>query len=265
MIGLAIFLFIIIIFIWNSSIIFSGIGILGAAGALICNFRSYNETYKKSKTGYKTEKKILHILNCLVSKGQFIEINSTQKLPEKLEFFYKQDMFKKGIDYKNPGTRRDYICKNIDTEKLNFSGHFTLDGYNDTLGIAFEYNGPLHYIQYRDDVNSCEDIVNAMHEIEKDIVKEQLLRDNNIKFIKIHYKVTNDMLYDYIASRLADMEVIRTGVKYKYIPEIDEPPIDRLEHLTELFDIVDNPNLSHDEKQQLKKDKINNIKQKYGI
>ena len=77
-----------------------------------------------------------------------------------------------------------------------------LDGYNDELKIAFEYNGAQHYHyspHFHKNLNDFE------KQKEIDDLKQNLCIKNNIKLITIPYTLRESELYDFIKSKINDL------------------------------------------------------------
>jgi hypothetical protein len=74
-----------------------------------------------------------------------------------------------------------------------------LDGYNEALNLAFEYNGPFHYDQKYYETKEKYEIKKA-----SDAIKKELCKENNVFLIVIPYTVKYNELYDYVMSRLHD-------------------------------------------------------------
>lgn len=74
--------------------------------------------------------------------------------------------------------------------KLNTYSHLELDGFNDSLNIAFEYQGAQHY-QLDGFFNRTQEQLDKR--IKDDLLKKQLCEDNGVKLIIIPYfkKITN--------------------------------------------------------------------------
>jgi len=80
---------------------------------------------------------------------------------------------------------------------------YELDGYNDELKIAFEYHSEQHYYfipYFHKDENELKQIIN------RDKLKENLCKDNNINLITIKYDVKNKI--EFINNKLKELELI---------------------------------------------------------
>lgn len=74
-----------------------------------------------------------------------------------------------------------------------------LDGYNDELKIAFEYNGIQHYV-YPNPFHNCEDQFNK--QLYRDRIKQQACDDNQVWLIIVPYTVKYEQIEDYIKTKL---------------------------------------------------------------
>jgi hypothetical protein len=72
-----------------------------------------------------------------------------------------------------------------------------LDGYNEKLGIAFEYQGEQHYIKSK---------IFKLHSLKKikhhDLIKQQTCKKKKIKLLQIPYTISTEKVGDYILSWL---------------------------------------------------------------
>lgn len=89
-----------------------------------------------------------------------------------------------------------------------------LDGYNKKLGVAFEFNGKQHYedsIFHKDD--------NLDNQQDRDVLKQKLCVDNNVKLFVIPYTVKKDDIGNYIKDLLVergfDIKNIDCSFSYK--------------------------------------------------
>jgi len=78
--------------------------------------------------------------------------------------------------------------------------YLELDGYNDQLKIAFEYNGEQHYkaIPY---FGGTEKLINQQ---EKDSIKLKYCEENGINLIVIPYTINYENLYSFIIEKFPD-------------------------------------------------------------
>lgn len=74
-----------------------------------------------------------------------------------------------------------------------------LDGYNEQLKLAFEYNGMQHYKYSPKFHRKEEDLIKQK---ERDVLKKQKCKDNNITLIEIPYNIGYDKLESYIINEL---------------------------------------------------------------
>jgi hypothetical protein len=90
-----------------------------------------------------------------------------------------------------------------------------LDGYNDMLKLAFEFNGPQHYIFYPKYHKSYNDFLNQQ---ERDKIKSELCKKNLVTLIIVPYTLDYDEFQKYIIKeykRLTKKEV-RNTQKYDW-------------------------------------------------
>jgi hypothetical protein len=89
--------------------------------------------------------------------------------------------------------------------KNKYDTQLELDGYNEQINIAVEYNGPYHYEEkYYPNLDAFN------NKKESDKIKKTLCKEHNILLIVIPYIIKN--IYDYILSRLYDAKIYE---KYK--------------------------------------------------
>ena len=102
-----------------------------------------------------------------------------------------EDIFK--TDF--PKVRPNFIVNDKTGKKLE------LDGYNDKLKLAFEYQGQQHYNFSPYFHKSQEDFANQVY---RDKLKKELCEKNNITLIEIPYNIEYRDLEDYIKMKLHD-------------------------------------------------------------
>ncbi len=95
--------------------------------------------------------------------------------------------------------------KEFKKNKKELGENLELDGYNEDLKLAFEYNGEQHYekVSYLPD----EEILNIKF---RDLKKEKICLDKNIKLIAIPYTFSksDSILIKFIVDKLSDSNVI---------------------------------------------------------
>jgi hypothetical protein len=131
-------------------------------------------------------------VNSIINK-----IDSSSSSPKKVykyetrcrEIF--EDIFK--TDF--PKVRPSFIVNDRTGKKLE------LDGYNDKLKLAFEYQGQQHYNFSPYFHKSQEDFANQVY---RDKLKKELCEKNNITLIEIPYNIEYGDLEDYIKMKLHD-------------------------------------------------------------
>ena len=101
------------------------------------------------------------------------------------------------------------ICRYIFTYLFNIEfkksrpkwlNRLELDGYNQYLGIAFEYDGEGHYQSIRKS--------NLQKQQERDKLKNQLCNNNNIILIRIPYYINKINYQNYIQNKLMKYNII---------------------------------------------------------
>lgn len=70
-----------------------------------------------------------------------------------------------------------------------------LDGYNDRLKVAFEYNGRQHY-EFPNTFHKTKEDFDK--QVKRDIFKERKCKEHGINLISIPYYIEDDQLYDFI-------------------------------------------------------------------
>ena len=127
---------------------------------------------------------------------------------------YKFKLCKKCKIYKN-----ENICKTI-FESL-FNCNFTkirpdwlinpktnrkleLDGYNDLLKIAFEYDGEFHYKKVKSKNYTSKKVLDQQY---RDSVKDKICFDNNILLIRIPYYIKKKDYQEYIIKSINDYNI----------------------------------------------------------
>ena len=80
----------------------------------------------------------------------------------------------------------------------NEGNRLELDGYNEELKIAFEYNGPQHYMH----IHNMTDTLQSLLKVRKnDLIKMRKCKMMNIKLIVIPYWVKINDMYNYIINQ----------------------------------------------------------------
>lgn len=94
-------------------------------------------------------------------------------------------------------------------------GQMHLDGYNEDLKVAFEYNGPQHYKMYPKYHKSHQDFV---HQLELDKIKAELCEKKDITLISVPYWLDYDQFPDYINEeyKKETNKVIKNNNKYDW-------------------------------------------------
>ena len=90
-------------------------------------------------------------------------------------------------------TKRPSFLKNPKTGK-----NLELDGFNEQLKIAFEYNGEQHY-NFPNTFHKTEE--EFKRQVKRDDFKRQKCLEQGIDLVEIPYTVEDDQLFDFIKSR----------------------------------------------------------------
>jgi hypothetical protein len=96
-----------------------------------------------------------------------------------------------------PSVRPDFL-KNPET-----GANLELDGYNGALRIAFEYNGQQHYV-FPNRWHATREAFD--NQIRRDMFKQEMCRRAGITLISIPYTVPHAQLYEYISSRVRNLQ-----------------------------------------------------------
>lgn len=92
-------------------------------------------------------------------------------------------------------------------------GQMHLDGYNQKLKLAFEFNGPQHYIFYPKYHRRYQDYVEQQ---ERDRTKSDLCKKNGITLIVVPYTLDYDEFQDYIIEEYRKLTGKEVKTKQKY-------------------------------------------------
>ena len=80
----------------------------------------------------------------------------------------------------------------------NEDNRLELDGYNEELKIAFEYNGPQHYMH----IHNMTDTLQSLLKVKKnDLIKMRKCKIMNIKLIIIPYWIKINDMYNYVINQ----------------------------------------------------------------
>jgi hypothetical protein len=196
---LAILIVIVILILWiGSPLLWFGAGYvtcllvndthkITGGGGTNCSPKAFLKEFNAAPSGFKHEYMVREMFNCFISQGKFEEVDGNT-----LKWLLAED-----------GTP------------------LSLDGYNQELGVAFEYQGRGHY----------EDVFNDhpryLAQRKNDDTKIRLCKENGVELIIIHYLIEMDVLGDYIKSRLQDLGILKPHFAIsveQYRPLVAEPP-----------------------------------------
>ena len=93
-------------------------------------------------------------------------------------------------------------------------GQMHLDGYNEKLQLAFEFNGPQHYRMYPKFHKKYQDFVDQQ---ERDMFKALLCKKDGIRLIVVPYTLDYDEFQEYIQVEYTRL----TGKEIKKVPKYD--------------------------------------------
>lgn len=93
----------------------------------------------------------------------------------------------------------NYFKNKFPKTRPNFLNGLELDGYNQELNLAFEYNGEQHYIYNKFFHNNNK--LNFFNQRKRDLEKFLLCKINNIKLIIIPYYYNNQDIISYISHK----------------------------------------------------------------
>jgi hypothetical protein len=79
-----------------------------------------------------------------------------------------------------------------------------LDGYNEELKLGFEYNGHQHYLFPSKYITRPHDFIRMQ---ERDLLKQKLCTQHNVKLIIIPYTIEINQMYDFIVDQLLELGV----------------------------------------------------------
>ncbi|MFX1567988.1 MAG: hypothetical protein ACFFCV_06445 [Promethearchaeota archaeon] len=92
-------------------------------------------------------------------------------------------------------------------------GQMHLDGYNEKLRLAFEFNGPQHYVLYPKYHRKYKDFVKQQ---ERDKVKMELCKQYNVVLITVPHTLNYEEFQDYIIAEFQKLTGKELDVKQKY-------------------------------------------------
>lgn len=139
---------------------------------------------------------ILGVLFLPIPKNQTLILNSNMAYPARnlLVMETKCKQILENIYHAEFNKVRPSFLRNPETNK-----NLELDGYNEQLKIAFEYNGSQHYFynpHFHKSVAAFND------QVKKDQLKLDLCKKNNIHLIVIPYYLRENELRDFISKNL---------------------------------------------------------------
>jgi hypothetical protein len=93
------------------------------------------------------------------------------------------------------------------------NGQMHLDGYSKKLKLAFEFNGPQHYVFYPKYHREYKDFVNQQ---ERDKIKAKLCKKNGITLIVVPHTFDYDEFQDFIEEEYEKLTGHKMNTKVKY-------------------------------------------------
>lgn len=128
--------------------------------------------------------------NVKISKKKKARINKTEN--------FCRTTVEKLFNKPFPSIRPDWL-NNQETNK-----NLELDMYNDTLKLAFEYNGVQHYKYNKFFHKSIEDFEKQQ---KRDVFKEQVCKDNGITLISIPYHIKKENIEAFIKQECKERKI----------------------------------------------------------
>jgi len=112
-----------------------------------------------------------------------------------------------GVIYEDPKERPNWLVNSRENQ-------MELDGYNKSLGLAFEVQGEQHYHAVTHFNQTLKDLEQR---IEDDLTKLELCKQNNVILIQIPYYVHPSNIQQYITTKYDHLSNKRLPI----IPKID--------------------------------------------
>lgn len=132
-----------------------------------------------------------------------------------------------------PKSRPSWL-KNSDGNQME------LDGYNEELKIAFEYQGMQHYVRFNH-FHKSDAIFDRQQILDNE--KKELCFKNNINLICISYKIKIDNMQKYIVNELLNYGIDKTNVKkMDYNVSLGKMPIYTTKKLNQMKVIAEEHN-----------------------
>ena len=108
-----------------------------------------------------------------------------------------RSVFENVYDVPFPRSRPDFLSNPLN----NFKTNLELDGYNECLGIAFEYNGEHHYNSEAYPNKTEDDFIGV---VMRDRVKKRLCEENGVWLLIIPYTVGTGNIRKFILDHLPE-------------------------------------------------------------
>lgn len=153
-------------------------------------------SFNLARQGHRTESLVRHMMNRYANRGVFYEVRG-----------------------EDPDLRLKWLYA-TDASAPDGRVYLDLDGYNEDLKTAFEYDGPLHRNPPRGSDNRG--IRRWLVQRYNDRVKERLCRENGVRLFRIDERVL-PRLDGYVKSRLRDVGGY-TGPVGDYIHPLPSQP-----------------------------------------
>jgi len=115
--------------------------------------------------------------------------------------------FERIFNTKFPKARLKWLMNPLTGGQMHF------DGYSKELNLAFEFNGPQHYIFYPKYHKEDQDLVKQQA---RDKIKSELCKKNGITLIIVPYTLDYDEFQDYIIEEYQRLTAKKVKNKQKY-------------------------------------------------
>lgn len=117
--------------------------------------------------------------------------------------------FERIFEIKFPKQRPEWLINPFSEGQMHF------DGYNEKVKLAFEFNGPQHYVYYPKYHKKYEDFIKQK---ERDMIKAELCKKYGIILIVVPHTLGYDEFQDYIIEEYRKLtgKEVKNKVKYNW-------------------------------------------------